>query len=429
MTLAKRFLLGSAAALVATTGAQAADLGLPVAPAVDYVQICSIGSFTGFILPGSDVCFDISGHARFQVDMNEEGSNNLLPGAGGNDDYDMSGEAVINVDARTLTEFGLLRAFATIGSDTFEDDDEPAEFEKAFIQFGGLTAGVTDSFFDPVFTGEAMGTASGAGMAGDVDHALIAYTAAFGNGFTATLSLENDDARQPGAGNGYVVPAGVFGLLAPVTIGAYDESETMPDVVVSLRVNQAWGEARLNAALHEVDPAAAASDSEFGYAIGASAKFNVPFGHTSTIGFMGTYTSGATSYTGIDNNVAGLGMPLIDYTPSTTPNNIELTTAWVVGAGFEYGITEMLDLEVDGFYGAVDHDEAFLGAGVADADYDVYSIRGSLAYRPVAGLEIRAGVDYIALDGASNTAAVPGIIGVNQDDDEFAGRLRVTRSF
>jgi opacity protein-like surface antigen len=41
MTLAKRLLLGSAAALVATSGAQAADLGLPVAPAVDYVQICS----------------------------------------------------------------------------------------------------------------------------------------------------------------------------------------------------------------------------------------------------------------------------------------------------------------------------------------------------------------------------------------------------
>jgi hypothetical protein len=66
MTLAKRLLLGSAAALVATSGAQAADLGLPVAPAVDYVQICSIGSFTGFILPGSDVCFDISGFARWR---------------------------------------------------------------------------------------------------------------------------------------------------------------------------------------------------------------------------------------------------------------------------------------------------------------------------------------------------------------------------
>jgi hypothetical protein len=72
MTLAKRLLLGSAAALVATSGAQAADLGLPVAPAVDYVQICSIGSFTGFILPGSDVCFDISGYARGQYTWQEE---------------------------------------------------------------------------------------------------------------------------------------------------------------------------------------------------------------------------------------------------------------------------------------------------------------------------------------------------------------------
>ena len=53
MTKAKSLLLGSAAALVAASGAQAADLGLPVAPAVDYVQICSIGSFTGFLLPAN----------------------------------------------------------------------------------------------------------------------------------------------------------------------------------------------------------------------------------------------------------------------------------------------------------------------------------------------------------------------------------------
>jgi opacity protein-like surface antigen len=72
MTLAKRLLLGSAAAVVATTGAQAADLGLPVAPAVEYVQICTIGSFTGFLLPGSDVCFDISGYARGQLTWTEE---------------------------------------------------------------------------------------------------------------------------------------------------------------------------------------------------------------------------------------------------------------------------------------------------------------------------------------------------------------------
>ncbi|MFK7791729.1 MAG: porin [Devosiaceae bacterium] len=420
MTLAKRLLLGSAAALVATTGAQAADLGLPVAPSVDYVQICSIGSFTGFILPGSDVCFDISGYARWQVTMNQEGNNAV------NDDYDMIGQGGLNFDARTMTEFGLLRGFIGLesaGGAAAGNDTVAFGLEKAFVQVGGLTAGLTDSFFDPAFTGEALGAIGG--MAGDVDHALIAYTAAFGNGFTATLSLEEDEARQNGAVSAAVATI-LNGGVAATAFNMYDESATMPDIVVSLRVQQAWGEARLNAALHEVDPVTATQSSEIGYAIGASAKFNVPFGYTSSIGFMGTYTQGATGYTGIATAAGGVAMPLIDMTPNLAGTGVNLTTAWVIGAGFEYGITSMLDLEVDGFYGQVDHNETGLGIAGLDLDFNTYSVRGSLAYRPVAGLEIRGGVDYVAIDGPSTGAAA---IAPNTDDDMFAARLRITRSF
>jgi hypothetical protein len=407
MTKAKSLLLGSAAALVAVSGAHAADLGLPVAPSVDYVQICTVGGFTGFLLPGSDVCFDISGFARFQATFQGEDGPGVRSLAqftddsnNSGDDVAMIGSAELNFDARTMTEYGLLRGFirfeATSGGNP--------TLTRAFVQVGGLTAGRADSFFDPVFTGTALGPTGG--MAGDTAVDLIGYSFAVGNGVTVSASFEDNEDRQVG----------------DVAVLDYDESQTIPDFVAAIRVDQAWGSAKLAAALHEVDPFDAVRDSEFGYAIGASLNFNLPAGYTSNIGLIGAYTVGATSYIGFDGVIGGVALPRADYI-NGAGTSINLTTAWMLGAGFEYGITEMLDLEVDAFYADIDHD----AVGLAGPDGNVWSVRGSLEYRPVAGLQIRAGVSYQSFDynslGAS--AATP----ADLPDDEFAARLRITRSF
>src|SRR5436190_23246080 len=94
-------------------------------------------------------------------------------------------------------------------------------------------------------------------MTGAAGTLLAAYTATFGNGFTATLSLEDNFIRRnaiwdgsndatnalvisnmPGPGaaqDSYNVTAVNFGDTAAVGI---------PDVVGSLRVDQAWGSAQ-----------------------------------------------------------------------------------------------------------------------------------------------------------------------------------------
>lgn len=377
MTLAKRLLLGSAAALVATTGAQAADLGLPVAPAVDYVQICSVGSFTGFLLPGSDVCFDINGFARFQTDFDGD--------RGDNDDWDMEGIFELNFDARTMTEYGLLRGFIRIDGTGGNSGDGAVMLQKAFVQLGGLTAGYTDSFFDMVYTDYAIGNI-GAPDGGSTDLAMIGYAFSVGNGVTLMASLEEPNNRRVGA--------------------FYDADNGMPGVVLAARVDQAWGSAKLSGAIQDVDPDAAGVDSEFGFAIGASAEFNLPVGTGSNFGIFGIYSNGALSYTGV--GAAYGAATFADGIVNGT--NLELTTAYALGAGFDFGVTSNVDLELDAYYASIDQ----FGA---NNDGSIWAVRGSVAYVPVAGLQLRAGVGYTDYD----LDATPG------RDGEFGARFRITR--
>src|SRR5579863_3792284 len=61
MMLTKSILLGSAAGIVAVAAAQAADLPTRKSAPAEYVKVCNVGGMAGFVLPGSDTCFKISG--------------------------------------------------------------------------------------------------------------------------------------------------------------------------------------------------------------------------------------------------------------------------------------------------------------------------------------------------------------------------------
>jgi hypothetical protein len=443
MTLAKRLLLGSAAAVVATTGAQAADLGLPVAPAVDYVQICSIGSFTGWILPGSDVCFDISGFARFQADF---GVANPYADTDGYDDVDFSSEYELNFDARTMTEWGLLRGFIRMGS-AAETEDYGVNLVKAFVQIGGLTAGLTDSFFDPVYTDYAM-AAIGAPDGGTDDLPLIGYSYAVGNGVTLMASIEDNDGNNRFAGIGAVDTAGTVvaagSLVVSNTAAAataaglgtaqtdFQDQDNGLAFVAAIRVDQAWGSAKLAGALTQVQTdqtalqtlannnagyGVLADQDELGWAVQASAEFNLPVGYDSEFGIFGIYTDGALSYAGlggVSSQSLDLGMDAV-YDLAT--GSLQTTQAWALGAGVEFGLNAMTDWEIDGYYADVDHGAAIGAVG----DYNVWAVRSSIAYRPVSGLELRAGVGYTDYD--VNTALTTAF------DSGFTGRFRITRSF
>ncbi|HLH48961.1 MAG TPA: porin, partial [Roseiarcus sp.] len=68
MMLIKSILLGSAAGIVAAAAAQAADLPTRKAAPAEFVKVCNVGGMAGFVLPGSDTCFKISGYITGQIE-------------------------------------------------------------------------------------------------------------------------------------------------------------------------------------------------------------------------------------------------------------------------------------------------------------------------------------------------------------------------
>ena len=71
MKMIKSLLLGSAAGIVAMSGAQAADLPLK-AKAVEYVRVCSLYGAGFYYIPGTDTCIKLSGYLRVDVRCQHE---------------------------------------------------------------------------------------------------------------------------------------------------------------------------------------------------------------------------------------------------------------------------------------------------------------------------------------------------------------------
>src|SRR3984893_17068654 len=69
MKMVKSLILGSAAGLLAMSGAQAADLPVK-AKAVEYVRICSLYGAGFFYIPGTDTCIKLGGYVRADLTYN-----------------------------------------------------------------------------------------------------------------------------------------------------------------------------------------------------------------------------------------------------------------------------------------------------------------------------------------------------------------------
>ena len=69
MKMVKSLILGSAAGLLAMSGAQAADLPVK-AKAVEYVRICSLYGAGFCYIPGTDTCIKLGGYLRVDTTFN-----------------------------------------------------------------------------------------------------------------------------------------------------------------------------------------------------------------------------------------------------------------------------------------------------------------------------------------------------------------------
>ncbi|MER8751785.1 porin, partial [Mesorhizobium sp. M1050] len=231
----KSLLLGSAAALIAVSGARAADAVVVAEPEpAEYVKICDVYGAGYFYIPGTETCLRIGGFIRYDISAGEQGS---FDGARATDVEDGTENDTWHKNARfTLktwtgqeTELGTLKTF-TETRWNFGNGDGPVasnatpSLNFAWIQLGGLRVGKDESAFN-TFIGYAGNVIQDTLVPyGDFDSNVVQYYFDAGNGFSAVVSLEE--------GSG----AGTPGAYGRGSIDSY-----VPHVVGGVKYTQGWG--------------------------------------------------------------------------------------------------------------------------------------------------------------------------------------------
>ncbi|UHS60831.1 porin [Agrobacterium vaccinii] len=143
----KSLLIGSAAALAAVSGAQAADAIVAAEPEpMEYVRVCDAFGTGFFYIPGTETCLKFSGYVRFQTDISRDRS--------GTSDWDSFTRAQFNVDTKTDTELGAVRGFIEFRGDADNADSAGLNIQQAFIEVGGLKVGKFYNWWDDSLSGE-----------------------------------------------------------------------------------------------------------------------------------------------------------------------------------------------------------------------------------------------------------------------------------
>jgi hypothetical protein len=370
------------------------------------VKICSLYGVGFYYIPGTDMCLKIGGWVRAEYAWGTNGSSvGTLVGDLNNRFTNNSWWRVrgyITADARNQTEYGTLRSYIAVGlsTNTTGGDNAANQFDanRAFIQWAGFTFGRAQSFFD-FYSQAALGYLGFTPNSdtGDGGKEVMAYTAQFGNGFSASISAEsrrNTQIVNIGAPNldGFVgtttvLNAGVAAACGTLSGGSFTATGStvnsfgcyggwqVPDVVANLRVDQAWGSAQIGGAYHQVNASyyaqgglsgAAVSggtvltpgvegngnpSNAAGWAAMAGLRLNAPMiGVGDYLAAQVIYTQGALRY--LYQNPGTGNMYLQDNQNTTfgimsdavyggvnsngTATSLQLTTAWGVNAGYEH---------------------------------------------------------------------------------------------
>jgi Porin subfamily len=208
----KSLLLGSAAALVAVSGARAADAVMAEPEAVEYVRVCDAYGAGYFYIPGTETCLKISGYVRYTIDYNSDeftyrdvnGDGNYDIGEPTGTGWRKAAKAMLNFTAKSDTELGTLTSYIEMSATSFagnqgggvranNDSNQLGELQNnggfgldhAWISLGGLKMGKSDNLYDAGLDGE------GANGGGTNLH-FMSYTFSGASGFSATLALEEE---------------------------------------------------------------------------------------------------------------------------------------------------------------------------------------------------------------------------------------------
>jgi len=386
----KSLLLGSAAALIAVSGARAADAVVVAEPEpAEYVKICDVYGAGYFYIPGTETCLRIGGYVRYDAAGGDLGS---FDGARTDDVTSGKNQGTWLKNERfTLktwtgqeTELGTLKTYTEMrmnfGNHAANDYVNSAgnkgfDLHFAWAQLGGLRVGLDESAFD-TFIGYAGNVINDTLVPyGGFQTNEIQYYFDAGNGFSAVVSLEEGS----GDGLGYNTAIGVG------TIDSY-----VPHVVGGVKYTQGWG------AITGV----VAYDSNY-ESVAGKVRLDVNISNELSLFVMGGYGS-----TGKLDDAPPIGVPAAGGRGFYKPWGGH----WAFWTGGTYKFNEKTSFNLQ----------------VSGDQWKNYGLAANVAYTLVPGFTVTGEVDYLhdgkfgELDNSNWTAAdkknsVGGIIRFQRD--------------
>jgi hypothetical protein len=386
-------------------------------------------------------------------------------------------------DLASNTAYGPLIGHFDLNSDLGSGLDSPngsaTYVNTGYVTWAGITAGKAQSFYSFVGGGDNWNNFFSPDQKGFNEPNLLAYTASFGGGFTATIAAQSQGTvggsgsgtnesggYSAGAGNGPTV-------VGPTTFGG----QRWPDIVGALHVKQGWGEAQVSGVIHNVNvrdydyyqtdtcgvagvAICEASQGKVGWGIDAGVKFNLQgwsglFASGDDILFTGSYTRNAAWYSGLpdamngeNGQVNGNGQPMIlaDSYFNPLTNQWSTPTAWSVTGLLEHHWTPTFytDLEASiggirwsGENGSVLTPGGFAGTGVISPSAFTWLVGADIGWNPVTNLNFDLELMYQSVSQERPNALIGTVLNTGAfipgqwegNSEGFQGRLRITRYF
>jgi hypothetical protein len=391
----KSLLLGSAAALVAVSGARAADAIVAAEPEpVEYVRVCDAFGTGYFYIPGTETCLRIHGYVRYDMsggELLEAHSDKVLNAANVATEgtWNKRARASFRVSTASETEMGTLRTYVETRwqfdtntasnaaqnlANTLRGYSNDGEFSInfAWIELGGLRIGKDESFFT-TWTGYGGSVINDtlAGGYGPFDTNLISYTYN-GGAFRAGLSLEEGDDS-----------------FINITTGArtgWGIDDYMPHVVAGVGYNAGMVDLSAVFAYDTRDNATFGAVTTIRGGWAGKVRADVTINDMASVFAMVMYGENASAYT-------------------TWASGAVTTETWSVIGGGSYQATDKVKLNVQGQW----TESNVVGTS------DRWSLVGNMNYTLVPGLVITPEVAYY--DNGTPTGGA------------FGGTLRFQRSF
>jgi opacity protein-like surface antigen len=214
----KSLLLGSAAALAAVSGAQAADAIVAASPEpMEYVRVCDAFGTGYFYIPGTETCLKIGGYVRFEVQWNDQDDAK---------NWNARTRGLVSFQTKTDTEYGALGS--TITMRTWAESDYnggSVELDEALITLGGFKVGYGYNYWDSDLSGETDDLGSNRVNMIGYEYTGSAFTA---GAFIDELSKRYSEPTSAGyTGNNDSVGvegqiSGAFGPVSASLLGSYD---------------------------------------------------------------------------------------------------------------------------------------------------------------------------------------------------------------